>query len=102
MTATEEQTHYYDASASCPTNAAAAPKLRKDDPPLGPVVEAAEKSVATPVHRRLERDPAGAEPTWSVQSDPVAEAGTRSTDEQLDRRLADAQKTADTALSRAK
>jgi multiple sugar transport system substrate-binding protein len=94
-----EQLSYYKTFGNLPANAAALQTLA-GDPTLGPVTEAAKKSVATPF--------TGA---WSeiqlaltnvaVQSLPDLAKGSIST-AQIEARVADAQKSAQTALDRAK
>jgi len=99
--ATEQDTQldYYKAVGNLPANAAALQTLQSD-PKLAPVAQAAQKSVATPFTGAW-ADIQLAMTNVVVQSIPDLSKGSVS-DAQLDGRLADAQKSAQSALDRAK
>jgi len=99
VTDQEAQLDYYKALGNMPANAAALQTL-ESDPKLGPVTEAAKKSVATPFTGAW-GDIQLALTNVVVQSLPDLAKGSVS-DAQLDSRLADAQKSAQSALDRAK
>ncbi|MET0521043.1 MAG: extracellular solute-binding protein [Jiangellaceae bacterium] len=95
----EVQLDYYKKVGNLPANAAAL-KTLESDPKLGPVADAAQKSVATPFTGAW-ADIQLALTNVVVQSIPDLSKGSVS-DAQLDSRLADAQKSAQSALDRAK
>lgn len=95
----EAQLDYYKAVGNLPANAAALQTLQSD-PKLAPVAQAAQKSVATPFTGAW-ADIQLAMTNVVVQSIPDLSKGSVS-DAQLDGRLADAQKSAQSALDRAK
>jgi multiple sugar transport system substrate-binding protein len=99
VTDQEFQLDYYKALGNMPANAAALQTL-VSDPKLAPVTEAAKKSVATPFTGAW-GDIQLALTNVVVQSLPDLAKGSVS-DAQLDSRLADAQKAAQSALDRAK
>jgi multiple sugar transport system substrate-binding protein len=99
ITDQDAQLEYYKAVGNLPTNAAAL-KTLESDPKLGPVAEAAGKSVATPFTGAW-ADIQLALTNVVVQSIPDLSKGSLS-DAQLDSRLADAQKAAQSSLDRAK
>ena len=99
VTDQETQLDYYKKFGNLPANAAALQTL-SSDPQLGPVTEAAKKSVATPFTGAW-GDIQLALTNVAVQSLPDLGKGSIST-QQIDARIADAQKSAQTALDRAK
>ncbi|MCO8269223.1 extracellular solute-binding protein [Actinoplanes sp. TRM 88003] len=99
VTDQETQLDYYKKFGNLPANAAALQTLASD-PQLGPVTEAAQKSVATPFTGAW-GDIQLALTNVAVQSLPDLGKGSIST-QQIDSRIADAQKAAQTALDRAK
>ncbi|MCY1143160.1 extracellular solute-binding protein [Actinoplanes sp. Pm04-4] len=99
VTDQEVQLDYYKKFGNLPANAAALQTL-SSDPQLGPVTEAAKKSVATPFTGAW-GDIQLALTNVAVQSLPDLGKGSIST-QQIDSRIADAQKSAQTALDRAK
>ena len=99
ITDQEAQLDYYQKLGNLPANAAALQTLQSDTK-LAPVAEAAQKSVATPFTGAW-ADIQLALTNVVVQSIPDLSKGTVS-DAQLDGRLATAQKTAQSALDRAK
>ena len=99
ITDQDAELEYYKAVGNLPTNAAAL-KTLESDPKLGPVAEAAGKSVATPFTGAW-ADIQLALTNVVVQSIPDLSKGSLS-DAQLDSRLADAQKAAQSSLDRAK
>lgn len=100
VTGQKEQEDFYRTFGQLPTNAAAATALEKDDASLEPIVEAAKKSVATPFSGAW-GDVQLAITDVTVQSIPSLKSGSISSSE-IDKRLATAQKAAESALSRAK
>jgi multiple sugar transport system substrate-binding protein len=100
VTAQKEQEDFYKVFGQLPTNAKAAAALEKDDPTLEPIVAAANKSVATPFSGAW-GDVQLAITDITVQSIPSLKSGSISSSE-IDKRLATAQKSAESALSRAK
>ncbi|WP_306204680.1 ABC transporter substrate-binding protein [Actinoplanes sp. RD1] len=97
VTDQQAQLDYYKAAGNLPANAAALQSLQSD-PKLVPVAQAAQKSVATPFTGAW-ADIQLALTNVVVQSIPdLAKGGVP----QLDSRLADAQKAAQSALDRAK
>jgi multiple sugar transport system substrate-binding protein len=99
ITDKEAQLDYYEKVGNLPANAAALESLASDER-LGPVAEAAQKSVATPFTGAW-ADIQLALTNVVVQSIPDLSKGAV-TDAQLDERLATAQKSAQSALDRAK
>ena len=99
ITDQEAQLEYYKAVGNLPANAAALQSLQSD-PKLGPVAEAAQKSVATPFTGAW-ADIQLAMTNVVVQTIPDLSAGAVS-DAKLDERLATAQKAAQSSLDRAK
>jgi multiple sugar transport system substrate-binding protein len=99
ITDKDNQLDYYQKFGSMPANAEALQTLQSD-PKLAPVAEAAKKSVATPFTGAW-GDIQLALTNVVVQSIPDLSKGSVS-DAQLDSRLADAQKAAQSALTRAK
>jgi len=99
ITDQEAQLDYYKAVGNLPANAAALQSLQSD-PKLGPVAEAAQKSVATPFTGAW-ADIQLAMTNVVVQTIPDLSAGAVS-DAKLDERLATAQKAAQSSLDRAK
>jgi len=99
ITDKDAQLDYYHKLGQLPANAEAAQTVQSD-PKLAPVVEAAQKSVATPFSGAW-GDVQLALTNVVVQSLPDLAAGNVS-DAQLDARLATAQKAAQSALDRAK
>lgn len=99
ITDQDAQLDYYHKLGNLPANAAALQTLRSDQR-LGPVAEAAQKSVATPFTGAW-ADIQLALTNVVVQSIPDLDRGSLS-DAQLDARLAAAQKSAQSALDRAK
>jgi multiple sugar transport system substrate-binding protein len=99
ITDQEAQLDIYNKLGQLPANAAAA-KTLLSDPKLGPVVEAQQKSVATPFTGAW-ADIQLALTNVVVQSIPDLSSGSLS-DAQLDSRLATAQKAAQSSLDRAK
>jgi multiple sugar transport system substrate-binding protein len=99
ITDKEAQLDYYEKVGNLPANAAALETLASDER-LGPVAEAAQKSVATPFTGAW-ADVQLALTNVVVQSIPDLSKGSV-TAAQLDERLATAQKSAQSALDRAK
>ena len=99
LTEQDVQLDYYKKTGNLPANAAALQSLQSDEK-LGPVTEAAKKSVATPFTGAWS-DIQLALTNVAVQSIPDLSKGSVS-DADLDSRLAAAQKTAQSALDRAK
>jgi multiple sugar transport system substrate-binding protein len=99
ITDKEAQLDYYEKVGNLPANAAALETLQSDER-LGPVAEAAQKSVATPFTGAW-ADVQLALTNVVVQSIPDLSKGSV-TAAQLDERLATAQKSAQSALDRAK
>jgi multiple sugar transport system substrate-binding protein len=99
VTDQEAQLDYYKKFGNLPANAAALQSLAAD-PQLEPVTEAAKKSVATPFTGAW-ADIQLALTNVAVQSLPDLSKGTLSP-AQIDTRIADAQKAAQTSLDRAK
>jgi multiple sugar transport system substrate-binding protein len=99
ITDQDAQVEYYKAVGSLPANAAALKSL-ESDPKLAVVADAAAKSVATPFTGAW-ADIQLALTNVVVQSIPELSKGSVS-DAQIDSRLADAQKAAQSALDRAK
>lgn len=99
VTEPEAQLDYYQKFGSMPANAAAL-KTLENDAKLAPLTEAAQKSVATPFTGAW-ADVQLALTNVVVQSLPDVSKGALSP-AQLDGRIADAQKAAQTALDRAK
>ncbi|MEV4704288.1 extracellular solute-binding protein [Actinoplanes sp. NPDC049316] len=99
ITDQEAQTDYYKAVGNLPANAAALGDVQSDQS-LAPVAQAAQKSVATPFTGAW-ADIQLALTNVVVQSIPDLAKGSVG-DAQLDGRLADAQKAAQSALDRAK
>lgn len=99
VTDQEAQVDYYKKFGNLPANAAALQTLASD-PQLGPVTEAAKKSVATPFTGAW-ADIQLALTNVAVQSLPDLSKGSISP-AQIDARIADAQKSAQTSLDRAK
>ncbi|MGA5298971.1 ABC transporter substrate-binding protein [Nucisporomicrobium flavum] len=99
ITEQDAQLDYYKAVGSLPANAAALTSLQSDQK-LVPVAQAAQKSVATPFTGAW-ADIQLAMTNVVVQSIPDLAKGSVG-DAQLDGRLADAQKAAQSALDRAK
>jgi multiple sugar transport system substrate-binding protein len=99
ITDKEAQLDYYEKVGNLPANAAALETLASDER-LGPVAEAAQKSVATPFTGAW-ADVQLALTNVVVQSIPDLSKGSV-TAGQLDERLATAQKSAQSALDRAK
>ncbi|WP_250034586.1 extracellular solute-binding protein [Paractinoplanes maris] len=99
VTDQETQLDYYKKFGNLPANAAALQTLASDEQ-LAPVTEAAKKSVATPFTGAW-GDIQLALTNVAVQSLPDLGKGSIST-QQIDSRIADAQKSAQTALDRAK
>ena len=99
LTEQDVQLDYYKKFGSMPANAAALQTLQSDEE-LAPVAEAAKKSVATPFTGAWS-DIQLALTNVAVQSIPDLSKGSVS-DAALDSRLAAAQKTAQSALDRAK
>jgi multiple sugar transport system substrate-binding protein len=99
ITDQDTQLDYYQKLGNLPANAAALDTLKSDEK-LGPVAEAAQKSVATPFTGAW-ADIQLALTNVVVQSIPDLSKGSV-TDAQLDDRLATAQKSAQSALDRAK
>jgi len=99
VTDPEAQLDYHKKFGNLPANAAALQTLASD-PKLAPVTEAAKKSVATPFTGGW-ADVQLALTNVAVQSIPDLSKGSLSA-AQIDARVADAQKAAQTALDRAK
>ena len=99
VTDQEAQLDYYKKFGNLPANAAALQTLASDEK-LAPVAEAAKKSVATPFTGAW-ADIQLALTNVAVQSLPDLSKGSIST-AQIDARIADAQKSAQSALDRAK
>jgi multiple sugar transport system substrate-binding protein len=99
LTDKDTQLDYYQKTGNLPANAAALQTLQSDEK-LAPVAEAAKKSVATPFTGAWS-DIQLALTNVAVQSIPDLAKGSVS-DAQLDSRLATAQKSAQSALDRAK
>jgi multiple sugar transport system substrate-binding protein len=99
ITEKDNQLDYYEKFGSMPANAEALQTLQSN-PQLAPVAEAANKSVATPFTGAW-ADIQLALTNVAVQSLPDLSKGSVS-DAQLDSRLADAQKAAQSSLDRAK
>ncbi len=99
ITEKDNQLDYYQKFGSMPASAEALQTLQAD-PKLAPVAEAANKSVATPFTGAW-ADIQLALTNVAVQSLPDLSKGSLS-DAQLDSRLADAQKAAQSSLDRAK
>ena len=99
LTEQDVQLDYYKKTGNLPANAAALQSLQSDAK-LAPVTEAAKKSVATPFTGAWS-DIQLALTNVAVQSIPDLSKGSVS-DAQLDSRLADAQKAAQSSLDRAK
>ncbi|WP_250005266.1 extracellular solute-binding protein [Actinoplanes sp. M2I2] len=99
VTDQDTQLDYYKKFGNLPANAAALQTLASDQQ-LAPVTEAAKKSVATPFTGAW-GDIQLALTNVAVQSLPDLGKGSIST-QQIDARIADAQKSAQTALDRAK
>ena len=99
ITDKDNQLDYYKKFGSMPASAEGLQTLQSD-PQLAPVAEAAQKSVATPFTGAW-ADIQLALTNVAVQSIPDLSKGSVS-DAQLDARLADAQKAAQSSLDRAK